>query len=413
MVPLQQLDAEFGGQHDYYYDSKVYLPALCHYCGIKEDGTREDVIPCRQRDAKPEEIQRALTMQQDELAEMSRQVRNEGNLDSPAPNGADPAMAENATSTGPDTPPTAPAQSTTTNSKSTEGAPHTASYVAIGAATAGATGVAVAGHRGGAGADKGEKELERHGAHAAQPVAHTAQPVAKGVPGRTRSRGGWQLFSSKRGLDKEGNPAVHKHKHLIRSLCMHKGAINPGDKRVAPTSTRTTSESHARSDTTAVDSLPAEPGKNKIKIADSANASKDRAPHGVNPNVPLGTNATFGPEDYQTALEGPEASGVTDYFSGVGELKHRAIPVNHVRSDTSDEAHIVRRDTELMQRLKTDDSEQLTLAFQVKQPPRGEAELQAGAQGSLGAGKEANALTGATAVKETVLTAPHDPDANL
>jgi len=45
MVPAEQLDADFGGKYKFEYDYQIYLPAICQFCGIKDDGTRSERPP--------------------------------------------------------------------------------------------------------------------------------------------------------------------------------------------------------------------------------------------------------------------------------------------------------------------------------------------------------------------------------
>ena len=111
LMAAEQLDSDFGGEHKYVYDWRVYFPALCQYCGIVyEDGTREDFIPKDHLDdveaeegesepatdgeaaeglvggatprrrvtSRPEELQRQLTMTHaEEPADLAEEARKE------------------------------------------------------------------------------------------------------------------------------------------------------------------------------------------------------------------------------------------------------------------------------------------------------------------------------------------------
>lgn len=201
-----------------------------------------------------------------------------------------------------------------------------------------------------------------------------------------KPRGGWKLFSSKRGLDKAGNPTFHRHSHISKAFCMHKGAVEPPAssrlgaqkaKKPADTSSKekaapaekvaqplsaspdSTSSPQATEDAKERDHLPAEPSKGRVKIADDANPSRDY-------NIPLATNATFGTDAYQTALEAPYptsgTAGGIDYFAG--NVTHRQVPANN----HEDQAKLVSRQSQLDHHIRDDrqDEEDLTLAFSVK-----------------------------------------------
>lgn len=45
LIPAAQLDADFGGDYDFEYKHDVYLPAICKFCGIADDGTRTKERP--------------------------------------------------------------------------------------------------------------------------------------------------------------------------------------------------------------------------------------------------------------------------------------------------------------------------------------------------------------------------------
>lgn len=45
VIPLEQLDAEYGGTYAFEYKHDVYLPAICKFCGIADDGTRTKERP--------------------------------------------------------------------------------------------------------------------------------------------------------------------------------------------------------------------------------------------------------------------------------------------------------------------------------------------------------------------------------
>ena len=49
LIPEDQLDAEFGGNYHFKYDYAVYLPAICKFCGIADNGSRTEVRPLMQQ----------------------------------------------------------------------------------------------------------------------------------------------------------------------------------------------------------------------------------------------------------------------------------------------------------------------------------------------------------------------------
>jgi len=42
LIPLEQLDLQFGGSYEHEFEPKSYWRQLLDHCGIKEDGTRRD-----------------------------------------------------------------------------------------------------------------------------------------------------------------------------------------------------------------------------------------------------------------------------------------------------------------------------------------------------------------------------------
>lgn len=472
LIPKQQLDVEFGGTHEYIYDSRVYLPAISHYCGVKDDGTREDSAPKDDPDhTRPTQKQRTLTAQtlhsnktadeerrrrEAEEAEIAAVAAKEGTHKTDEEIHAlhaDDLVNSNTTDEAYSKLMSAPNQPVDPSDPEHRNRQEIASQVAL--AAAGLTGVAAASHH----AAKGSKQEETppaaepgtipnstaatapsttqssvpapaatpSAAPSAAPVvdsttapvaltsigtgnaqpeviksspaaaqAATTKPAVTSPPSAAtattekrvdggkagKARGGWKLFSSKRGLDKAGNPTVYRHKHSVKAFCMHKGAINPNtsrktekastivkEKSAIPADTHTSSEPasteglpkivNGTSGLSSHGDLPAEPGKGRVKIAADANASKDY-------NIPLATNATFGTDAYHTAMEAPIMTGATresiDYFSG--NLTHRQVPVNN----KPDQAKLVSRESQLERQLHTpgDADENLTLAYQVK-----------------------------------------------
>jgi len=435
LIPNQQLDTEFGGDFNYIYDSNVYLTALCHFCGIKEDGTREEIIPKDLPSTKPEEIQRTLTQQtgdtveeqaefarreaeaqkrQDEEArlfaekggQMQFDVDDDGDNVNPvsldnlrdgqvdgqysglgnqavgegviaAAAAASIAAATGATKSGQKTTSsTSPASNTvgaralddtttqpaTINVKSAAdnkpvSAPASASKEMHPQATNGTT---------------ADSSRPSQPVSTIQPTpadhATTSKPVTPSPTAQPgRKRGGWKLFSSKRGLDKQGNPTTHKHKHISKAFCMHKGAIDPS-KNVPTLGTSTEKSTIGTSNTTAVNGT-ADPSNNRIKIAPEAIEGREERTYN---NAPLATNATFGPDAYHTAMEayptsnGEEGDG-GDYFTNM-----RKIPIikpTNVEEEEKDKAKMVKRPTEIMNRLHEGGTGDLVLAFEVKQPP--------------------------------------------
>lgn len=450
LIPKQQLDVEFGGTIEYIYDSRVYLPAISHYCGVKEDGTREDSAPKDDPDhTRPTQKQRALTaetLHTNKEADEKRQKREaeEAAIAAAAAREgthktddeihalhADDLVMSSTHDEASSKLKSAPNQPLDTSDPHHQERQQIAAEVAF--AAAGITGAAASS------ATLASKQLDGRAADssisrdassnptATSSSAPTAAPVAeptaatpvsspestKLAPGHDlksastkpaavsstskanattekgsdrskagKARGGWKLFSSKRGLDKAGNPTVYRHKHSIKAFCMHKGAINPdgvsktekataavSEKATVPVDDPVQARSAVNAEPTANSKgaegskldgeLPAEPGKGRVKIAADANASKDY-------NVPLATNATFGTDAYHTAMEAPLMTGATgqsvDYFSG--NLTHRQVPVNN----NTEQAKLVSRESELERQLHTpgDADEDLTLAYQVK-----------------------------------------------
>jgi hypothetical protein len=45
IIPEEQLDADFGGQYKFEYKHDIYLPAICKFCGVADDGTRTKERP--------------------------------------------------------------------------------------------------------------------------------------------------------------------------------------------------------------------------------------------------------------------------------------------------------------------------------------------------------------------------------
>jgi hypothetical protein len=343
LMPRQQLDNEFGGEHNYQYDPRVYLPALCAFCGIKDDGTREDWIPKDHLDEKPDQIQRRLTMQADELEGLASDLHQKNasfvgqaeEESGPTVQASPPANGEVMTEKHQSVSEPQPQPTMTPLPAGTVAA--IAGSAAVGA---GAVGVAA----------KKEKQSSMQNDHATERSTGPTQNGISPAPTIGKKRGGPKLFGSKRGLDKQGNPTIHKHKHISKIFCMHKGALAPSSP-----------EAQALLHPPPPDTIPAESSKGKIRIASDAAESK---PY----NVPLATNATFGPDAYQTALEAPaETTGATDYFA---EARHKAIPVNN----HEDRAETLTGGKALMQRLHTDNEEDLTLAYKVLKPPSGDAD---------------------------------------
>lgn len=328
LIPTQQLDAEYGGQHDYHYDSRVYLPALCHFCGVKEDGTREDEIPKDMPAARPDELQRALTTthgtDQEVIAESARREAEEQERQE--------------------------AEAREHRDKNRDNTEHLAAAAAGGAAMAGATGAAAATQA------KAPESSKANGSAAAAPAAVT-KPAAS-QPGK--KRGGWKLFSSKRGLDKQGNPTSHKHSHIMKAFCMHKGAVDPSklEKAAVPVTAAVTAGPSTNAD--------GEKDANKVKIAPEATVGREER---VYTNAPLATNATVGPEGYHTAMEGePEDPEAGDYFTNIRKIPH-VKPAEVDDATHPDDAKLVTRPSEILQKMHEGGTGDLTMAFEVKQPP--------------------------------------------
>ena len=362
LVAREQLDSEFGGELAYTYDARVYLPSICHFCGIKQDGTREAWIPKDYPEhelAKPDGIQKRMTgSHQDRNAEVENSNQGAGQ-----PNGhASTAvgvmyasddqtraslMAQNPPSA--DKPPFTDSQQLVPSSEARTNTPNGNSADAAALTSKNETATSeTAPHY------PPDEHRTASGAYAENLGSNTSQQ--KPAASLTRKkRGGPKLFSSKRGLDKTGQPTLHKHKHLAKALCMHKGAIDPSSASAfASTSTASpevqaedgelSSEAPAPDDT-----LFSEPSKDKFRIAPDANESKAS-------DAPISTNTVQDPE----AAEGETA----EYFT---DGRHIAVPVNH----HEDHAEVVTKPQDLMHRLQTDTSEQLTMAFQVMKPPTG------------------------------------------
>lgn len=287
VVPKQQLDPEFGGELEYEFDKDVYLPALCRICGVKEDGSRtegsgEEAIPSAQA--------------------TSAEGREEQSIPASTSNAPEPSAASD------QTPQAVPPQATGDTN-------------AVPAASLG--GAAVAGASGAALASTSTSATPR--------AANGGESSAP--PGKPRK--GANLFSSKRGLDKAGNATIHRHKHLIKAFCMHKGAVEPGsainaDEEKAVPAGIVNEESKAQNgQETLVD---------------------DRA-------------AILARRDERRVDEAPET-----------EIVHseRPHPTQVHSMSQSDDAQLVSRPQVLQERLHSGGSDDLTLAFKVKQAPEGE-----------------------------------------
>ena len=371
LVTREQLDEEFGGELAYQYDSRVYLPALCRFCGIKQDGTREAWIPKDYPEhdlAKPDMIQRKLNDTQADrhsvYQQKSEQQPNGHNFASAEISSADRVSSSIPESVAAPAKPAPPPLAEDLNINRS-GVNHSDDIVDV---------AVISGDAGAASIKPDKPEMEtisppNHSTtHPVEPESRqVSQPAAMqnsashsasagSTPGK--KRGGPNLFSSKRGLDKAGQPTLHKHKHIIKALCMHKGSIPPSTS-MASTSTASTSEtSRGNQDLPSIvvsdDTLVAEPGREKIRIASDANESR---PH----KASLPTDTSFGPDANATAMGAPEGE-TADFFT---DGRHRTVPVN----DHEDHAEVVSKPQDLMHRLQTDTSEQLTMAFQVMKPP--------------------------------------------
>jgi hypothetical protein len=243
---------------------------------------------------------------------------------------------------------------------------------------------------------------------AAQPAAKPSTPEPKTTTNPTnsvkppaavqnakqpnRKRGGWKLFSSKRGLDKEGNPTTHKHKHMSKAFCMHKGAVDPSKSQ---STIPVEKSAPAVEDGGIAGTTPA--NNNRIKIAPEATEGREERTYN---NAPLATNATFGPDAYHTAMEAyPTSSsgqeGEGDYFTNMRKIP--PVKPTNVKDEEKDKAQMVKRPTEIMNRLHEGGTGDLILAFEVKQPPleeeaHGNAEAEQSGDG-VKTGRDAEAKT--------------------
>lgn len=511
LIPNKQLDSEFGGDYNYIYDVNVYLIALCHFCGIKNDGTREDIIPKDLPSIKPEEIQRTLTQQtgntaeeeaefarreaeaqerQDEearlFAEKGRQLEFKDDDDEEEDHGDEVATTLDPTTSAKQVQdgiaiPNAKHRTGTHESTLPEGVIAAAAAASIAAATK------ASGHNGNTSQtvqrdvnlptknDTATPSIAREGREASsgklvedststqstavqssskdaastkdtvkpkdntpveptdlhptpavgatkpvvasdatqpaakpssqpatatgatqqvsasdapQPAARpsTPEPKAPTEPTNsvkppaaaqtakqpTRKRGGWKLFSSKRGLDKEGNPTTHKHKHISKAFCMHKGAVDPSKSQA-----NIPVEKSAPAVEDGIAGTTPTTNNNRIKIAPEATEGREERTYN---NAPLATNATFGPDAYHTAMEAyPTSSsgqeGEGDYFTNMRKIP--TVKPTNVKEEEKDKAQMVKRPTEIMNRLHEGGTGDLVLAFEVKQPP-----LEEGADGN-------------------------------
>jgi hypothetical protein len=468
LVVNEQLDEEFGGQHAFFYDHRVYMPALCSYCGIKEDGTRVERVPKDQPETRPEELQRTLTSQVDESDRLAEEARAE--IEKQEAQNAPPVQGAT-----PDTG-TSDKQGESVLENGHVEQPSKGDETAVIAGGAGAAAVVVAGGGGVLAAaahakptDHGQSEVMRilaaqNGSSVspeavsaapkveAEPVVKpVVEPVAEpinnqAVPAVEDAKATEPEISSRNATvapetiavsapaaaapapmvatpavqsattagaispePVQNGSAVHAEKPtpVVEATKQQEGKSSIQERSIptpAPSKTSKPAASEKpkgfkkllamcgcapsgaktafddRPQTKAVPSekapaptpaaeagvLPAEPSKNKVKIADDAAASKPTT------NVPLATNATFGPEAYQTALEGPEIGD--DYFAQ-GDLR-KAHPMPHDASE-KDHAKTVLKPEALMQRLHTGGSGDLVLAFEVKQPGADNAPVEA------------------------------------
>lgn len=434
LIPSQQLDAEFKGDYQYIYDSNVYLPAICHFCGIKEDGTREEIIPKDIPMSKPDEIQRSLTQNTGNTAEEEAEIaRREAEAqerqdreaekyeetggEAPVLDGDDDdddgdvilengqgqqlgqkddieyknggkydaaavvAAAAAASAAG-----GAAGATTLHNSKSkdvrgseTSAAPArdtNAPTTAAASTTLGKDSKAEMHPNPTSATANTKPATAQSSAPATAALTKNTKTLSSASQNSTRKRGGWKLFSSKRGLDKEGNPTSHAHKHIIKALCMHKGAISPSknpseiQKKVPEKTDTATSDATLAAEPEATTANGAADGR--IKIAPEATVGREERTYN---NAPLATNATFGPDAYHTAMEAYpttsdpnlEGSGGGDYFTNLKKIP--PVKPSLVDDEHQDKAKLVERPTEIMNRLHEGGTGELTLAFEVKQPP--------------------------------------------
>lgn len=287
VVPKQQLDPEFGGELEYEFDKDVYLPALCRICGVREDGTRTE-------GSDEERMPSAQTA--------STQAQEEQSIPASTNEASQPVVAESAQS-----PQAVPPQVT----GDTGTAP--AAIGTGGAAVAGAGGVALA-----------------------STSSSNPRPSQNGSTGSApgKPRKGANLFSSKRGLDKAGNATIHRHKHIIKAFCMHKGAVEPGSASIAD-------EEKAMPVDVAADESKVQNGQETIvddRVAIQARRDERRV------------------EDAETEIVHSERPHPTQVHS----------------MSQPDDAELVSRPQVLQERLHSGGSDDLTLAFKVKQAPEGE-----------------------------------------
>lgn len=294
LVPEQQLDAEFGGDLNYQYDSKVYLPALCHFCGVKDDGTRQDVIPKNEKNSRPEEMQRRLTDQRDAAdreGDMEKKEQKQRELE---------AVNEQQETQQPEP----------SSSNGTAGV----AAAAGGAAAAGAAGAAIA--------SQGKKEQQD------QKRTQASKP-----------RGGIKLFSRSRGLDKSGTPTIHHHKHVIKSLCMHKGSVEPGS----------------------------EAAKRQSEVEKTRSAAGDGAEQNGHSAPPVAAAQEVEPASAQRREE--RVASATPQEPIQSERPH---PTQVHSMSQPDQAEAIATPAKLQNRLHSGQSDDLTLAFKVKKAPEGE-----------------------------------------
>lgn len=475
LIPKSQLDSEFiGGDYHYIYDSNVYLPALCHFCGIKEDGTREEVIPVKDLPSeRPEEIQRSLTQKigdtAEEDAEYARkeaeaQERQDREAEEYARKVASGEISPDGKIDDDDDDADTTIASNTTNGPEDSNTATTATALG-GAALAGAAGTAaLAAHHHPSSDQTLDSKVEQststvfttrdnvlmrpkestaqhetvsdannsttaataapksdavatptttsNNDTSATPAAAAASAVVNNHAAPTpssqetkqagRKRGGWKLFSSKRGLDKEGNATLHKHKHISKALCMHKGAIDPSwatqqSSQAAPSEKAATGSAGLVAGAGgAANGTTTAPSDGRIKIAPEALEGREERTY---TNAPLATNATFGPDAYHTAMEAyPTNAGNAeeggDYFTDMRKIppvKPAAVDDEH-----QDQAKLVSRPTEIMNRLHEGGTGDLVLAFEVKQPPVETSEDRAEEEEDVGGGSTTTTAKGNT-----------------
>lgn len=426
LVNTEQLDAEFGGEHAYFYDHRVYMPALCSYCGIKEDGTR-DLKPMKdQPEARPDELQRRLTSQVDESDRIAAEAREDiapqeanrpavGSVaDEPIPKGvptADQAGNRDAI------PPIAagaavlaegPAVAAAAHKEPTEGGQTEVKRVlqaqagdgqntAATAETSFAEPPSTAPVEAQAAPTETVPAARPTPSPAVEEVVETPVSSTSATPNPVRPSEKATTPAPDQPVQREGRSSTQERsiqtptpsqpkkqpaaqpkgfkKLLAMCGCLPNGAdkafadsngpsqpasiekkIEPAIVITTPTHSRTGDNNDSDRNGSA---LPSEPGRDRVKIAPEAAASKPAT------NAPLATNATFGPEAYQTALEGPGEGD--DYFTQ-GDLR-KAHPKPHDES-VKDAAQTVAQPEKILQRLHTGGSEDLVMAFEVKEPPQ-------------------------------------------